>query len=145
MMLKRLYVLLMAAVLALPVKAQDAGPLALGAGMRAYTTRVFVEPEVLAALSVGSEVSFYVVSFTAWDYPHAEGFDDTFVVEVIAQNLRILAIGAPLQEMEGGPLREVDIRIEGGIEDIQNLALPMLRRPEWSSTVFFSSLVIRGA
>ncbi|NOR63675.1 MAG: hypothetical protein GQ535_14420 [Rhodobacteraceae bacterium] len=59
----------MAAVLALPVHAQDAGPLALDAGMRAYTTRVFVEPEVLAGLSVGSEVSFYLVGFTSWDYP----------------------------------------------------------------------------
>ncbi|NOR63676.1 MAG: hypothetical protein GQ535_14425 [Rhodobacteraceae bacterium] len=58
------------------------------------------------------------------------------MVEAIAQHLRILAIGAPLQEMEGGPLREVYIRIEGDIEDIQNLSLPKLRRSGgWTSTI----------
>ncbi len=132
-MFQRILALILVAMLAFPALAQDAGPLELAPGMRAYTTRVFVEPEVLAELSVGDEVSFYVVNFTAWDYPHADGFDDTFVVVAIAQSFRILALNATLQQMAGGPLREVIIRVEGGIEDIQDLSLPTYRRNERGS------------
>ena len=112
MKFRRLYLLLFGAVLAFPVYAQDAGPLALDAGMRAYTTRVFVEPEVLAGLRVGDEVSFYVTYFTAWDYPHAEGFDDTYVVNEVSERARILVIW-PLDINRGeDPLVEVAVRLE---------------------------------
>ncbi len=123
MMLQRIYALLMAAILALPVYAQDAGPLALGVGMRAYTTRVFVEPEVLAALSVGDEVSFFTTYFTAWDYPHTEGFEDTYVVDAVAQNLKILAVEIANGPTRNAPLVEVLIRVEGISSDIKNLVL----------------------
>ena len=124
MMILRILTLLIGVVLALPMSAQDAGPLVLEPGMRAYTTRVFVEPEVLAELSVGDEVSFYNTYFTARNYPHAEGFDDTYVVETITQNLRILAIGEASPQRADAPLLQVDVRVAGLTEDIQLLALP---------------------
>jgi len=107
--------------LAIPALAQDAGPLELAPGMRAYTTRVFVEPEVLAELSVGDEVSFYVTYFTAWDYLNAEGFEDTYVVGRIAKNVRILAIGAPVAHNSNTPLVEVSVRLAASLEDVVQL------------------------
>ena len=117
-MLQRIIGLLFGAVMALPAYAQDAGPLALEAGMRAYTTRVFVEPEVLAELSVGDEVSFFTTYFTVWDYPHSEGFDDTVVVNPVLETARILAIGQSAIEGGEDPLVEVSVRLEASREDI---------------------------
>jgi len=122
-MFQRICGLLFGAMLAFPALAQDAGPLELAPGMRAYTTRVFVEPEVLAGLSVGDEVSFYTSYFTAWDYPHTEGFEDTYVVDIVAQNLRILAVEIASGSTGNAPLLEVLIRVEGISPDIKDLVL----------------------
>lgn len=117
-MFQRLVGLILGAVMAFPASAQDAGPLELGAGMRAYTTRVFVEPQVLAELSVGDEVSFYTTYFTPWDYLNAEGVDDTIVVRPASETARILAIGQPDIKRATDPLVEVSVRLEAAIEDI---------------------------
>jgi hypothetical protein len=145
-MLQRLFGILLGAVMALPAYAQDAGPLALDAGMRAYTTRVFVEPEVLAELSVGDEVSFYVTYFTSWDFESAEGFEDTYVVESVVQYLKVLAFEQVLIDRTKAPLLQTMIRVEGIDTDIQKLALSDFAQMDGSNRgVYLPREVYRAA
>lgn len=122
-MFQRILALLFGIVLAIPALAQDAGPLELTSGMRAYTTRVFVEPEVLAGLSVGDEISIYTTRFTPWDYPHAVGVEDTYVVETVAQGLRFLGAEVLNEQTYDAPLVEVLIQAEGRPQDIMNFVM----------------------
>lgn len=120
-MFQRLFVLLVGVVLAIPMYAQDAGPLVLSPGMRAYTTRVFVEPKVLAELSVGDDVSVYVTHFVDRNFPHAEGFVDTYVTALISSNLNVLAFEEVGGQAQGIPMVELAIRVEGQYIDILEL------------------------
>jgi len=108
---------------ALPATAQNAASLELAPGMRAYTTRVFVAPKVLAGLSVGDEVSVYTTRFMPWDYPHAEGYKDTYVAETVAQDLRFLGTEVLNEHAPDAPLVEVSVRVEGAPQDIMNFVM----------------------
>jgi len=121
MMFQRIFALLIGAVLALPAYAQDAGPLELAAGMRAYTTRVFVEPKVLAELSVGDEVSFYITHFVGQDFPHTEGYVDTYVAALVAEKLNVLAVEVVGGQAPNAPMTELIIRVAGQYSDILDI------------------------
>lgn len=110
-------------ILAFPAMAQKAEPLMPEAETRAFTLRAFVEPDMLRQLGVGDEVLFYNTYFTARNYPHAEGFEDTYVVAGVAGNLRFMAADVVHGEPSNAPLVEAVIRVEGQYADIMDIAM----------------------
>lgn len=98
--------------------------LSLQQGMHAYTTRIFVEPKMLAHLQPGDLVDIYKLWFTSWNYVHEDGHSDTYVFDLIIHDGVILDIDHKQINNIEAHFAEIIVRIEMPRDNLWKLLMP---------------------